>query len=269
MKKENLLNSKLVIGMVHVDALPGTPKYGGNVNQIINNAVKEAVIYKSAGINGIMIENMHDVPYLNNSAGPEITSTMAIIAYEIKRETNLFTGIQILAAANQEAIAIAHSANLDFIRAEGFVFAHVADEGVIESNAGTLLRYKKQIGADNVMVFTDIKKKHSSHSLTSDVSIVETAKAAEFFLSDGVVITGSATGEKADISELISLKQNSNLPIIIGSGLTSENIGDYFDLADLFIVGSYFKKEGNWKNKVDKERVEKFLSTINECKAKN
>jgi membrane complex biogenesis BtpA family protein len=269
MKKENLLNSKLVIGMIHVDALPGTPKYSGNVNKIIENAIEEALIYKSAGINGIMIENMHDVPYLNNSAGPEITSTMAIIAYEIKKQTKLFTGIQILAAANQEAIAIAHSANLDFIRAEGFVFAHVADEGVIESNAGTLLRYKRQIGADNVMVFTDIKKKHSSHSLTSDLSIVDTAKAAEFFLSDGIVITGSATGEEVDIAELNSLKQNSKLPIIIGSGITSDNISNYYDLADLFIVGSYFKKEGNWKNKVDKDRVEKLLSLVHECKAKN
>ena len=269
MKKENLINSKLVIGMIHVDALPGTPKYNGNVDQIIKNAIEEALIYKSAGIKGIMIENMHDVPYLNNAAGPEITSTMAIIAYEIKRQTNLFTGIQILAAANQEAMAIAHSANLDFIRAEGFVFAHVADEGVIESNAGTLLRYKKQIGADNVMVFTDVKKKHSSHSLTSDVSIVGTAKAAEFFLSDGIVITGASTGMEVDISELNYLKQNSNLPIIIGSGITSENICYYYKLADVFIVGSYFKRDGNWENKVDKERVEKLLSIVNECKAKN
>lgn len=268
MKKENLLNSKLVIGMIHVDALPGTPKYSGNVNQIIENAIEEALIYKNAGIKGIMIENMHDVPYLNNAAGPEVSSTMAIIAYEIKRQTKLFTGIQILAAANKEALAIAHAANLDFIRAEGFVFAHVADEGIIESNAGTLLRYRKQIGAENVMIFTDVKKKHSSHLLTSDISIVETAKAAEFFLSDGIIVTGSSTGAEADASELYAVKQNSKLPIIIGSGITAENISKYYNLADIFIVGSYFKKDGNWENKVDKERVEKLLSIIDLCKIK-
>ncbi len=268
MKKENLLDSKLVIGMIHVDALPGTPKYSGNIDKIIENAIEEALIFKSAGIDGIMIENMHDVPYLNDDSGPEITATMAIIAYEIKRQTKLFAGIQILAAANKEAMAIALAANLDFIRAEGFVFAHVADEGVIESNAGTLLRYKKQIGADNVMVFTDIKKKHSSHSLTSDVSIVSTAKAAEFFLSDGIIITGSSTGVEVDISDLTQVKQNSNLPVIIGSGITAENICYYYKLADIFIVGSYFKKDGNWENKVDIERVEKLLSIMKQCKAK-
>ena len=52
------------------------------------------------------------------------------------------------------------AADLQFIRAEGFVFAHVADEGVIESDAGQLLRYRKSIDADDIMVFTDVKKKH-------------------------------------------------------------------------------------------------------------
>jgi membrane complex biogenesis BtpA family protein len=265
MTKKDFINSKLVIGMIHLDALPGTPKYTGNIKNIIDNAILEAEKYKSAGLNGIMIENMHDVPYLNNSSGPEIISTMAIIAYEIKKRTNLIVGIQVLASANKEAIAIAHSANLDFIRAEGFVFAHVADEGITESNAGEILRYRKQIGADSVMVFTDIKKKHSSHSLTSDVSIVETAKAAEFFLSDGIIVTGSSTGAEADAEELLAVKKNSKLPIIIGSGITSENIDKYYKLADVFIIGSYFKIDGNWENGIDETRVKKFLEKLEEC----
>lgn len=49
---------------------------------------------------------------------------------------------------------------LDFIRAEGFVFSHVADEGIINACAGNLLRYRKQVGAENIQIFADIKKKH-------------------------------------------------------------------------------------------------------------
>lgn len=269
MQKEDLLNSKLVVGMIHLEALPGTPKYSGNLENIIDKAIFEADIYKNAGLQAIMIENMHDVPYMNNSSGPEITSIMAIIAYEIKKRTNLFVGIQVLASANKEALAIALAANLDFIRAEGFVFAHVADEGITQSNAGEILRYRKQIGADNVMVFTDVKKKHSSHSITLDVSIVETAKAAEFFLSDGIVITGLSTGAEADVTELSDVKKNSKLPIIIGSGITADNIDKYYKLADVFIVGSYFKKDGNWENGVDESRVKKLLKKIDELKRIN
>ena len=194
--------NKPVVGMIHVDALPGTPKYKGDVESIINIAVKEAMIYKNSGIDVIAIENMHDIPYLKRNVGPEIISLMSIIGREVKKVSQLPCGIQILAGANKDALAAAHSAGMDFIRAEGFVFAHVADEGIMESDAGELLRYRKQIGAENILIFTDIKKKHSSHSITSDVNIVETAKAAEFFLSDGVIVTGTSTGTETDIDEL-------------------------------------------------------------------
>lgn len=68
--------------------------------------------------------------------------------------------LQILAAANQEAIAVAQASNFQFIRAEGYVFGHVADEGYIDACAGKLLRYRKLIGAQDICIFTDIKKKH-------------------------------------------------------------------------------------------------------------
>jgi len=51
-------------------------------------------------------------------------------------------------------------AGLDFIRCEGFVFSHIGDEGWIDAEAGSLLRYRKMIDAENVLIFTDIKKKH-------------------------------------------------------------------------------------------------------------
>ncbi len=254
--------NKPIIGMIHVEALPGTPNYKGSVKRIVSKALEEAAIYSNAGIDSIAIENMHDVPYLNNSVGPEITSLMSIIAYEIKNRTNLPVGIQILAGANKEAFAAAHSAGIDFIRAEGFVFAHVADEGIIESNAGEILRYRKMIGAENILVFTDIKKKHSSHSITSDITIEETAHAAEFFISDGLIVTGTATGKEADPNEITSVKKTSKLPVIIGSGVTLQNVDKYLPICDAMIIGSYFKKNGNWKNTVDEDRIKTFMRKV-------
>lgn len=109
----------------------------------------------------IMVENMHDIPYLNRQVGPEIVASMSVVCNEVKKEANdLPCGIQILAGANKEALAVAKAAGLQFIRAEGFVFSHIADEGTMNSDAGELLRYRKQIEADDILVFTDIKKKH-------------------------------------------------------------------------------------------------------------
>ncbi len=254
-------DAKKIIGMIHVSALPGTPKYEGDFRKILASAIKEAEIYAECGIDSIMIENMHDVPYLKREVGHEISTAMAIIAYEIKNRTKLPTGMQILAGANKAALAAAHSAGIDYIRAEGFVFGHLADEGFIESDAGELLRYRKQIGAEEIKIFTDIKKKHSSHSVTSDISIVETAKAAKFFLSDGVIVTGTSTGEEADIEEVAAVKQV-GLPVLVGSGITEKNVEKFYEVADGLIIGSYFKKKGYWENTVDKRRVQKLLKKI-------
>ncbi|MCP4150529.1 MAG: BtpA family membrane complex biogenesis protein, partial [bacterium] len=117
-----LLKNKPIIGMIHVPALPGTPNNSLSMESICDVCLQEAKIYIDAGINALMIENMHDIPYLNTAIGPEITAAMAVIGREIKKYAySKPVGIQILAAANKEALAAANAAGLDFIRAEGFV----------------------------------------------------------------------------------------------------------------------------------------------------
>ncbi len=255
--------NKPIIAMIHVDALPGTPKFKGSVKPIIQKALDEAELYLKFHIPILMIENMHDTPYLNRKVGPEITSLLSIILYELKQKYKVPTGIQILAGANKDAIAAAYAAGADFIRAEGFVFSHIADEGTFNSDAGEILRYRKHINAENIKVFTDIKKKHSSHAITNDIDIAETAKAAQFFLSDGVIITGSATGKEPNLEEIKAVKNSVSIPVLAGSGITANNIKQFKPYCDAFIIGSYFKKEGYWENELDPNRIEEFLKNYN------
>ena len=153
-----LKDSKAIIGMIHVEALPGTPKFKGPMTDVIAKAKAEAQIYKESGIDILMIENMHDVPFDRN-VGPEIVSAMAIVGYEVKQATGLRCGVQILAAANKEALGAAQAGGLDFVRAEGFVFGHIADEGYIDGCSAEVLRYRRHIEADDILVITDVKKK--------------------------------------------------------------------------------------------------------------
>ncbi len=262
-----LTQQKSVIGMVHVQALPGTPNYHLSIKNIIELAVKEAVLYEECGLDAIMLENMHDVPYLNRTVGAEVTASMTAIADAVRKSVHMPVGIQILAAANQEALAVALAADLAFVRAEGFVFGHVADEGYIDSCAGKLLRYRKSIGAEHIAIFADIKKKHSANSITADVSIGETASAAEFFLSDGLIITGTATGKAVNINDLTDVRKHSHLPILIGSGITADNIRDYWQYADAFIIGSYFKEQGCWSNAISLERCTALMNSVKALRA--
>lgn len=251
-----------IIGMIHLQALLGTPANHYEMDEIIEKALTDAAVYHLAGVDGLMIENMHDTPYLNREVGHEITAAMSVIAKEIKKDIPLPCGVQVLAGANQAALAVAKAAGLEFIRGEGFVFGHIADEGWMSSDAGKLLRYRKMIGADDILIFNDIKKKHSSHTVTSDIDLVETAKAAEYFRSDGVIITGSSTGVATDIKEVKAVKAKCNIPVMVGSGVTLKNVKKYFKVADALIIGSYFKKDGHWENDVEYDRVAKLMEKV-------
>jgi hypothetical protein len=251
--------TKPVIAMVHLAALPGTPVNRFSLSQIEKQALNDAKIFRAAGVHGVMLENMHDTPYLRGRVGPEIVASMAIIARAVKQGSGLPCGVQVLAGANLEAMAVAHAAGLDFIRAEGFAFAHVADEGIIESSAAELLRYRRNIGADGVQVWTDIKKKHSSHAITADVDIGETAHAVEFMRGDAVILTGLVTGDAPRSFDMLAVKKKTHLPVYLGSGATAVNLKLFFSTADGFIVGSEFKQGGHWARAVDPARVKRFM----------
>lgn len=255
-------NPKPVVGVIHVGALPGTPASTLTVDALIELAVREAALYRDGGVDGLMVENMHDVPYLRGSVGPEVVAAMAVVARAVKAEARLPVGVQILAGANVEALAVAHAAGLDYVRVEAYAFAHVADEGVIESSAAELLRFRKKIGADGVRVWADVKKKHSAHAITSDVSLGETCAAVEFMRGDAAIVSGSATGEPPRAADAREAKSHCRLPVLLGSGVNPENVAEFYEAADGFIVGSYFKADGRWSNTVEPARVGRMVETV-------
>lgn len=253
---------KSVVGVIHVGALPGTPRSSQTVSELIALARNEAKLYRECGVDGVIIENMHDVPYLRGEVGPEIVAAMTAIAAEVKVECALPVGVQLLAGANIEAMAVAHAAGLDFIRAEGFAYAHVADEGLIQASAAELLRYRRMIGATRVEVWTDVKKKHAAHAITADVSLGETAETVEFMGADCVIVTGSATGKPPNVADVQEAKSHCHLPVFLGSGITENNVAEFYDNADGFIIGTAFKLDGLWSNTVDPARVTSFVQKI-------
>ena len=250
--------------MVHVAALPGTPGHHQSIDAIVEQAVREARLLVDAGFDAVLLENMHDVPYLRRDVGPEIVASMARVATAVREELpEALLGVQILAGANREALAVAQAASLQFIRAEGFAFASVADEGLLdEADAGPLLRYRKMIGAEPIQIFADIKKKHASHAITSDVSLVEEARGAQFMAADGVIVTGRATGDPAAVNDVRAVAQAVNIPVLVGSGVTPDTADALLEHADGLIVGSWFKKCGEWSNAPDPKRVEQLVQSV-------
>jgi membrane complex biogenesis BtpA family protein len=249
--------------MVHLRALPGTPRAEINASEISRIAAEEARVLIDAGFDALIVENMHDAPYVHAGVDgrghpPETVAATTRCALAVRKEVGgkLPIGVQVLSGGNREALAIALACELEFIRCENFVFSHVADEGLLaRAEAGPLLRYRRSIGAERVRVFCDLKKKHASHALTADVSLADAAHAAEFFGADGLIVTGIATGRAASPQDVAEVREASKLPVLVGSGVTPENAGELFDAgADGLIVGSSIKRGGLWSNPIDPKR---------------
>lgn len=269
MKKANSKSSKashkLLIGMVHVGALPGTPRARLSLPQLAKEAALEASTLVKAGFGAILLENMHDAPYMEGGHGPEITAGMTAAALAVREAVgdDVVMGIQVLARGEREALAVALAANCQFIRCENFVFSHVADEGLmVTASAGPLLRYRRQIGAEKVKIMCDLKKKHASHAITADVSLEDAIHATEFFGGDGIIVTGTATGKPVRIEDVRAAREASSLPVWVGSGVTPELIPTLAPLVDGLIVGSYLKKGGHWTGALDTKRCEQVVKAF-------
>ena len=256
-----------MIGMVHLQPLPGAAGFDGSIDKIMAGGLDEAMTYKENGFDAILLENMHDVPFRKGYVDPETIAAMAVIAKSIKYETQMPLGIQLLAGANIEALAAAIAAGLDFIRVEAYVFAHVGDEGYQESCAAELIRRRWTLKSENIKIFADIKKKHSAHAITSDITLKETASAAEFFKADGVVVTGMHTGDAPDPKDVEDVRRHVDCHVLVGSGVSQENVQKFQPWSDAIIIGSSLKRNGKWQNPLDLERIKLFMEKSRQIEA--
>ena len=262
MKTERTLPPKFLAAMIAVLPLPGSPLYDGNDSKVLDQALADLEVYKTAGVDSVIFENDHDLPYVQPPLDEKGISLMTKIAQAARERFDGPIGVQMLEAANITSLEIAAQADLDYIRVEAYVFAHVGGSGIIDGSAGKILRRRKELQAEHIQVFADVKKKHGSHSLTIDLDITDEIMQAEFFLVDGVIVTSQFTGLNPAKDDLIRAKRATKLPVLIGSGMTAENIPEYLPLADGFIVGSYFRRDGKFLERLEPERLQAFMKVF-------
>ncbi len=261
------LPAKALIAMIALRPLPESPLYDGDDQRIIDQAMSDLEHYKKVGVDAVLLENDHDLPFIKGPLPKKAIELVETISQLVRAEFSGPTGLQLLEAANDDALSVAHHSELDFLRVEGFVYAHIGGAGIIESCAGTLLRKRAKLKCTNIKVFADVKKKHCAHALCSDLDITLEAKQAKLFLADGLVVTGKFTGEEASKEDLQAVKEATGLPVLVGSGLTVNNIDGLFPLADSFIVGSTFRRNGEFLERLDPGRLEEFMEVFSRFRA--
>ena len=223
--------------------------------------------YQRAGVDAVLLENDFDLPYAKGPLPQEAFEVLKQVCSAVRAEWSGPMGLQVLEAANEDALNAAFQTGLDFIRVEGFVYAHVGGAGIIDACAGPLLRQRADLGAQHIRVFPDINKKHCAHAITADLDITLEARQAELFMADGLVVTGRFTGESADVRDLQAVRDATSLPILIGSGMTPENVRDLVPLADAFIVGSTFRTGGRYLGELEPGRLQRFTEAFNAARS--
>ncbi len=253
-----------LIGDIHLPPLPGTPRYlGDSMTTIIDRALRDAEAFETGGMNGIILENHGDIPFLKpNEIGPEIIAAMSAIASRIANTAGVPVGINLLANAAVGSLAIAKASGARFIRVNQWVNAYIANEGLVEGESARALRYRKQIDAEDVAIFADVHVKHGSHAIVDDRPVSEQASDVEFYDADVAIASGNRTGDEVPRDEIASIRNGTSLPVIAGSGITAANASKILPLLDGAIVGSSLKEGGVWWNPVELDRVKALVAVV-------
>ncbi len=260
---------KPIIGMVHLMPLPGSPAYEGwSMDKIIEEALKDARALVEGGVDGIIVENMWDLPYYSGAhrIPPEEIAAHAVAAREVIKEVNVPAGITVIHNGGRVALGIAKAAGAKFIRVCLYTGAAVWDTGEFDhGNAADLMRLRKLLHAWDIKFFADIVKKHSV--VFPGIDIETHATWTDFYMADALIVTGTMTGSPPTKEDVLRAKKAApNRPVIIGSGLNPDNARELLSVADGAIVGTYFKVKGITQNPVDPQRVRKLMNIVREIR---
>ncbi len=250
--------NKAVIGMVHLRALPGSPRWAGSMEAVVQAALEDARALADGGVDALLVENYGDVPFTTGRVDSATVAGMAVVIAEIKRAVTLPVGVNVLKSDALSALAVAAAAGGRFVRVNVHVGAVVADQGILESGAYDSLRYRRLLGLD-IRILADVQAKHGMP--LAPIPLEQEARdCVSRGLADGLVVSGAATGEPTPMNDLKRVRGAvPHVPLLVGSGATPETAAALLSIADGLIVGTAVKRDGILANPVDPGRVRRLV----------
>ncbi|WP_328982666.1 BtpA/SgcQ family protein [Streptomyces mirabilis] len=237
---------------------PGSPRYGGRIDHIYESAISDAEIFLRHGVDALIVENFRDAPFHPGTVPAETTATVAGVTREIVRMSDVPTGVAVLRNDASAALAIATATGADFIRVNVHIGAVLSEQGILAGNAHETLRLRRALESD-VAIFADAGVKHSQPFVYGDLA---TEVRDLSHRADGIIVSGELTGVETSPEDLLTARAATAGPLLVGSGVTPENLAAVFAPADGFIVGGYFKVDGVPGNPVDESRVAALMDRV-------
>ena len=259
-----------MIGMVHLDPLPGSPKFDGDREAVLTAARRDARRLEAGGVDAVMVENFGDAPFYPDDVPKHVVASMTRAATAVRETVDVPIGVNVLRNDSLADLAVAQAVGAAFVRSNVHVGARVTDQGVIEGRAHEVMRERERLGVD-VAVLADHDVKHSAPLGTESFVAESMADGVERGLADATVVSGVGTGRGVDLSDLEAVvarrdEYELDTPVLVGSGVTSDTVGEILEIADGVIVGTALKEDGDVGRPVSEERVETLVAAADEVR---
>ncbi len=254
-----------VVGMIHLDALPGAPKFDGHWDAIRDAMFRDARRLETGGVDALLVENFGDSPFYADDVPKHVVASMTALVRDLALEVDPPLGVNVLRNDAEAALSIAAAAGASFVRVNVHTGARLTDQGIVTGQAHETVRLRERLDAD-VSILADVDVKHSA-ALAERPLAEDIAELVERGHADGIVASGAGTGEETDRSQLerivdIRDELDDAIPVFVGSGVTADTVAETLALADGVIVGTYLKEDGETTAPVDVERVRGLVSAV-------
>ena len=252
----------IVYGVVHLKSLPGSPGNYLPLDEIIELAQEDVNNLIFGGVDGIIIENFGDTPFVKDDISKRTLASFTTVVENIEYDRDIKVGINVLRNDGISALSIAEATKADFVRIN--VLNNVmmyTDQGMIEGKAHEIAQFKNSLNKE-IEIYADVFVKHAVPPEGSKIEN-HTEELIHRAGADVVIVTGDGTGHEINIEDLNKVRDI--VPqgkLAIGSGVNEENIEQYVNLADILIVGTNFKVDQDVSKRVDQRSVEQLIQMI-------
>lgn len=248
-----------LFGMVHLLPLPGSPRFEGSMDAVLESAMQDAQALETGGCAGILFENFGDRPFFPSQVPPVTVSAMTRVIATVVASVRLPFGVNVLRNDAASALAIAAVTGASFIRVNVHTGAMMTDQGLVTGDAARTMRLRASL-APAVLLFADLLVKHASPLVQTD-ALVAARELRERGLADALIVSGLETGAPADRARWSAVRSSMDAPLLVGSGVTEGNVQDYASV-DGIIAGTSLKRKGHVDAPVDPKRVIRLAARL-------
>jgi membrane complex biogenesis BtpA family protein len=252
---------KTIIGMAHLGPLPGSPLYDATRGMagLVADIEEDIAALQAGGVDAIMFGNEGDRPYLLK-ATPESLAAMAAIIGQVKARLTVPFGVNYLWDP-VATVGLAVATGASFAR-EVFTGVYASDMGMWQPDCAGALRLRAQLGRPDLKLLFNVNAEFAS--ALDQRSVAQRVRSVVFSsLADVICVSGAITGQAVDGSDLDAAKGAAgSVPVFANTGVNIDNVEKILAVADGCVIGTHFKREGYTWNKVDPDRVARFMERV-------